>query len=195
MNTLQQRPISPMEILDISITAGLSGGLVEIIWIALYGQLAHVSSADVARQMTFTLFAEPFFSAYPAVFGVLIHLVLSVMLSGVFVGLTHSALASKFGLSANIKNAVLLLLGIWVLNFFVLLPCHWITHSVLVVLVFLVGLFGGFLFKGMQDGRETASPVSTGTIEGRQCHFGCQSQRAHDLGQSGIPALMRLWAR
>lgn len=141
MDTRQQQPMS---LVNGALVAGLSGGVAEIIWIALYCQFAQVNSANVARQITLSLFTESFPSSYPVLFGVLIHLALSIVLAALFIGIFHSSFAARVGLSASLESAVIVLLGVWVLNFFLVVP--WLNPTFVALLPYGVTLVSKLLF-------------------------------------------------
>ena len=80
-----------------AVLAGLAGGFVEILWIALYTSLTSGSGVEVARWVTAT--AYPSVAGLPAApaIGIAIHLALSVALAVVFVRLHLDSIRKAHG--------------------------------------------------------------------------------------------------
>jgi hypothetical protein len=102
--------------------AGLAGGIAEIIWIALYSQVATLSAADVSRQVVWSIAPALADSAFAPVLGIGIHLALSVLLAFAFGLLVWAPLARKFEPGLIVVACAAALVFVWAVNFFVVLP-------------------------------------------------------------------------
>lgn len=102
--------------------AGLCGGLAEIAWIALYSSATSTSGIEVARQVTASLspIAADWASA-PAL-GVGIHMILALALAGALVPILLRSAAQRPGPCTIVAGATLLLVIVWAVNFFLVLP-------------------------------------------------------------------------
>lgn len=100
--------------------AGVTGGAVEVGWIALYQYLAGHESVAVARGVTQSLI--PAFVTAPAAvpLGVAIHMALAILL-GVAV-LVNRVLPRIVGTVMEPVVVIVMLAGVWAANFFVVLP-------------------------------------------------------------------------
>jgi len=101
---------------------GLAGGAAEVLWVTLYAAIGDVSAAEVARQVTASLYpAAAEWSSAPAL-GVAIHMVLALALAAVCAPFL-TRLARRHAAAAAITLAALLALTlVWAVNFFVVLP-------------------------------------------------------------------------
>lgn len=102
--------------------AGLAGGVAEVAWIAGYGVIAPLDAAEVARQVGVTLF--PGARGWPGLplLGIAAHLVLSLLLAAGYVLAVWRPLALRVGAAGVFTGAVVLGLGVWAVNFLVVLP-------------------------------------------------------------------------
>lgn len=97
------------------LVAGLAGGMAEIAWVLAYGAFTPVGAAEVAREVAASVIpGAAQWAAAPAL-GVAIHLMLSIALAYAFV----AALPGRHGIFAIAVGA---LVGVWAINFLVLLP-------------------------------------------------------------------------
>lgn len=102
--------------------AGLSGGVAEIIWVMMYSSVSYMSSASVAQQVTASFFPA-LVDAEGAIYsGILIHLVLSILLAGIFVALVWRPFSQYLSTTQQMLIAAIILSGVWAYNFFVALP-------------------------------------------------------------------------
>ena len=124
--------------------AGMSGGLAEILWIVFYSSLSGLSSIEVARQVTASIFPAMVNSTWAPVLGVGIHLALSVVLAFAFVRLVWAPLANRRGLITRLAVAVITLVLVWTLNFFIILPG--LNASFVILMPYTVTLFSKILF-------------------------------------------------
>jgi hypothetical protein len=102
--------------------AGLAGGIVEVVWVAIYSTFAPLSCSEVLRQIVAT--ASPALaasSAAPAL-GMLMHLSLAIVLAVCYGRLAWGPIRHRSSLFTSILAGVAALALVWALNFFVLLP-------------------------------------------------------------------------
>ena len=102
--------------------AGLCGGLAEVLWVALYASLTPVSGVEVARQVAVTVFPAVADLAVAPGLGIAAHLALSLLLGVVFVWVVWFPLARRLDFPAAMAMAIAALVGVWAINFFVVLP-------------------------------------------------------------------------
>jgi len=104
------------------VIAGAAGGLAEVFWVSLYSVLTGTHAATVARGVTTAVGATALLPDNAVTLGVAIHMAIAVAL-GV-------ALAAGWQVLANVWPSgrpqyglvVAALVGIWSMNFFVILP-------------------------------------------------------------------------
>jgi len=102
--------------------AGLAGGAVEVVWIALYQHLAGHEAAAVARGVTQSLL--PGLAPAPAgvPLGLAIHMGLAVAL-GIVIAVAIPRLVPRLaGTPLEPVAVVAALVGVWAVNFFIVLP-------------------------------------------------------------------------
>ena len=102
--------------------AGFMGGAIEVGWIALYQYLAGHETAAVARGVTQSLI--PSLAAAPAAIplGVVIHMTLAILLGIAIAIFVRKLLPRIVGTAMEPMVVVSLLVGVWIMNFFVVLP-------------------------------------------------------------------------
>lgn len=102
--------------------AGLAGGCAEIAWIVLYTGLSGGEAAGVARGVTGSFFPA-LAAALPAVpLGIAIHMLLAILLGIAIAILLRSAFPRLRGTAFEPVAVIALLVGVWAINFFVVLP-------------------------------------------------------------------------
>jgi len=106
----------------IILLAGLCGGMAEIVWVAIYSAMTPVSGMEVARQISISVFPATTDSSAAAPVGIAVHLLLSVLLAGVFTMTVWLPFASKLRFVQAMLVAVAVLSGVWAVNFLVILP-------------------------------------------------------------------------
>lgn len=104
------------------VLAGLAGGVIEIAWISLYSSVTATSAADVARQVAATALPVSAGSELAPVFGVGIHMVLSIALAAAFAAVLFGPIARRFGAAGVFLSGLTTLSAVWAVNFFILLP-------------------------------------------------------------------------
>lgn len=106
--------------------AGLAGGAAEVIFMAFYCALIGKSGIEMLRLVAYTFFdgGDQLWLS-----GLCIHLGLSLLIGLVFGLVVYSA--ERIGITARYPviaiSGVLMLVGIWAFNFFVLLPLPWVN--------------------------------------------------------------------
>lgn len=102
--------------------AGFCGGMAEIVWVALYSAMTPTNGMEVARQISASVFPAMADSSIAAPVGIVIHLLLSLLLAGVFTVAVWLPFARKLRFASALLVAVAALSGVWAINFFVVLP-------------------------------------------------------------------------
>lgn len=102
--------------------AGLAGGSAEVAWIVLYERLSGGDAAGVAHGVTDSLF--PTLAAAPLAvpLGVAIHMVLAILFGIAIAAVLRSMLPSVSGTALEPVVVTGMLVGVWAVNFFVVLP-------------------------------------------------------------------------
>lgn len=103
-------------------TAGLIGGLMEILWVSFYGLVTNTPVLPVSQEITATLVGSSTLSVTPGILGIAAHMLLSLLLSAVFVlGLWQPFVSQRTPLLGMVSALAALTL-VWAVNFFVVLP-------------------------------------------------------------------------
>ncbi len=113
---------NPTRMWSAGATAGLAGGAVEISWIAIYQNLSGGNAATVAAGVTQSLFPELATTAAAVPLGIAIHLGLAILLGIALAVFVHSLLPRSAPAVLEPVAVIGLLIGIWVINFFLILP-------------------------------------------------------------------------
>jgi hypothetical protein len=133
--------------------AGAAGGLAESAWVTLYAAATGEDPAILARGVTTAAGVNALFPAAPVALGVIVHmglaLTLGIALSFAWrrVSLRHLEIISPF------PFMVVALVGVWTINFFVVLPIispafvHLVPYSVSLMSKVLFGLAGAGAFR------------------------------------------------
>lgn len=108
--------------LKVILLAGLCGGLAEVVWVQLYSSLAGLSGAEVARQVTASLWPGAAEAAFAPGLGIAIHLALSLLLAVCFATLVWAPFLRRRGPAASLAAASAVLAAIWAVNFLAVLP-------------------------------------------------------------------------
>ena len=104
------------------VIAGFAGGAIEIGWIALYQGLANHESLTVARGVTQSLIPQLGHAPAAALLGIAIHMTLAVLLGIVIALVVRRFLPRIAGSAWEPIMVVGMLVGVWAMNFFVILP-------------------------------------------------------------------------
>ena len=102
--------------------AGVGGGLAEVLWVAFYTALAPISGIEVARQITASVFPALASAALAPLLGVGIHLLLSLLLAIAFAFIVWLPFARFYGMAGTMISALVVLVSIWAVNFFIVMP-------------------------------------------------------------------------
>lgn len=102
--------------------AAFYGGMAEVIWVATYCVVTGRSSAQVAQEVTATLFPALSAGAPGIVLGIAIHFVLALFLALAYVRLVWLPLARRWNEAASLTVAMAALALVWSVNFLLVLP-------------------------------------------------------------------------
>jgi len=124
--------------------AGLAGGVIEIGWVALYQNLAGQGADVVARGVTQSVF--PTLATAPAgvTLGIVIHMILAVALGIAIAVLVRKLAPQIVGTTMEPVTVVGILVGVWAMNFLVILPA--INPSFVTLMPFAATLASKVLF-------------------------------------------------
>lgn len=143
--TTRQR-FSRLDPIRVGALAGVVGGGMEIGWIILVAALTNVSAANVARGVSVTVGFVNFSSTQAIVAGTAIHMVLAAAL-GIAVAIGCYSLVGRWFRGIHVYTIVAAaLIGVWALNFLVVLPLinpefvHLMPYPVSLVSKLLFGL-------------------------------------------------------
>ncbi len=101
---------------------GVGGGLAEVLWVAIYTAAAPTSGIEVARQITASVFPALASVAVAPLLGVGIHLLLSLLLAIAFAFIVWLPFARFYGMAGTMISALVVLVSIWAVNFFIVMP-------------------------------------------------------------------------
>jgi hypothetical protein len=104
------------------VVAGVAGGLAEIAWVTLYAGATGADPATLARAVTTAAGVSALFPAAPVAVGVTVHLLLAVTL-GIALSFGWRTLSSsRLDIANPFPFMLAALVGVWAVNFFVVLP-------------------------------------------------------------------------
>lgn len=146
------------------VVAGVAGGLAEIAWVTLYAGATGADPATLARAVTTAAGVSALFPVAPVAMGVAVHMSLAVML-GIALSFGWRALSShRTGIASPFPFMLAALVGVWVVNFFVVLPglspafIHLVPYSVSLVSKVLFGLAAAEAFRRQDASALKARP-------------------------------------
>ena len=146
------------------VVAGVAGGLAEIAWVTLYAGATGADPATLARGVTTAAGVSALFPSAPVAVGVTTHMVLAVTL-GIALSFGWQALSShRLNIASPFRFVLAALVGIWAVNFFVLLPgispafIHLLPYSVSLVSKVLFGLAAAEAFRRQEVSALRARP-------------------------------------
>ncbi len=135
---------SEIETVRHGFVAGAAGGLAEIAWVALYAGVTGSDGAVLARGVTSATGVGALLPASPVMLGIMVHMSLAVMV-GLLLAFAWRVLRKEW---PSLKNpyplAPAALAGIWVLNFFIVLPI--VSPTFVHLVPYLVSLTSKLLF-------------------------------------------------
>ena len=126
------------------ILAGLSGGLAEIAWIALYQNLTGNASTAVARGVTQSVLPALTSTQAAVPLGLVIHMVLAAALGVAIAIAVRMHLPRVAGTLWEPVAIVGMLAGVWTVNFFAVLPA--INPAFVTLVPYEASFFSKFLF-------------------------------------------------
>jgi hypothetical protein len=127
--------LNHLETVRFGVIAGAAGGLAEIAWVTLYAGVTGGNAAVLARDVTTAAGLASLFPLLSAALGVALHMTLAVSLG---IALAFAWRTFSYGSRAISPFPLVLaaLAGVWVVNFFVVLPTvspafvHLVPYSV-----------------------------------------------------------------
>jgi hypothetical protein len=135
------------------VAAGVAGGLAEITWVTLYAAATGADPATLARAVTTAAGVNALFPSAPVALGVTVHMLLAAVL-GIALSFGWRALsAHRFDTASPFPFMLAALVGVWAINFFVLLPgispafIHLVPYPVSLVSKILFGLAAAEAFR------------------------------------------------
>jgi hypothetical protein len=135
------------------VVAGVAGGLAEIAWVTLYAGATGADPSTLARAVTTAAGVSALFPAVPVALGVTVHMLLAAAL-GIALSFGWQALSShRSNIASPFPFILAALVGIWAVNFFVLLPgispafIHLLPYPVSLVSKVLFGLAAAEAFR------------------------------------------------
>ena len=120
--TAQTRTNSLSRLWPVGIFAGASGGAIEIAWIAFYQSLTGHDGATIARGVTQSTISELAAAPSAVLIGLAIHMVLSLALGLAICIMMRHVLRAYVSAVLEPVAVVSVLVGVWAVNFFVILP-------------------------------------------------------------------------
>jgi hypothetical protein len=124
--------------------AGLAGGTAELLWIMAYSSVNSVSSVTVAQQIVASIWPAAAQWPFAPVFGVFIHLVLSIILVALAAPILSRIATQNAGAGFIVTSAAILLALVWTVNFFIILPV--VNPAFITLLPYSVSLASKLLF-------------------------------------------------
>lgn len=142
---------------------GIAGGLTEIAWVSAYGMATGTPLAPIARGIVQSVIPAVAESPAGPAFGIIIHLALAVLV-GIGLAIVIGRLAkTRLHSESEFAVAVLALLAIWAVNFFIVLPnlnpafVGLLPYSVTLVSKLLFGLAAAVTFRASRLRRPRAA--------------------------------------
>ncbi len=102
--------------------AGFFGGLAEVMWVSLYAAFTPLRGWDVAREVTASVFPGMASASFAPALGLVIHFILSFAIAAAFAAILWRPVSDRFGSRGVMVAAMMALVAIWAMNFFVVLP-------------------------------------------------------------------------
>lgn len=117
------RPVAVRGQVASGLLAGLAGGLAEIVWIGIVAPIAGQGGAAIARGVTESVLPGLAGGALAVPLGIAIHMGLAVALGLAIACLLRAVLPARLrGSMLEFGAVVMVLIGVWGFNFFVVLP-------------------------------------------------------------------------
>lgn len=138
------------------VIAGAAGGVAEIVWVTLYAGATGVDPVALARGVTTAAGANALFPAAPVALGATLHMGIAVVL-GIALAFVWRTLSAHRPAASPFPFMVAALVGIWAINFFVVLPIvspafiHLVPYPVSLMSKVLFGLAAAGVFRVLAD--------------------------------------------
>jgi hypothetical protein len=107
--------------MDRIVVGGLAGGAAEVLVVALYALLAGAGGWVVAEGVSRATFGVLFSGADAVLVGLTVHFALSLLIAAAFVA-ALPVLIHRIGRRGVVLASAVALVGVWAMNFFVILP-------------------------------------------------------------------------
>jgi hypothetical protein len=128
------------------VVAGAAGGLAEVVWVVVYACATGGDAAILAKGVTSAAGVNALLPSSPVFLGIIVHMSLAVIV-GILLAFAWRELREQWpSLGTPYSFALAALAGIWVLNFFVVLPIispafvHLVPYSVSLTSKLLFGI-------------------------------------------------------
>jgi hypothetical protein len=150
-NSADNRPSRPLDTVRLGAIAGAAGGFAEVAWVSLYAAATDTSPAILARGVTTAAGVSALVPADAVALGIGVHMTIAVAL-GVALAFVWRAMS----LSQTVNPFAFMaaaLIGVWAINFFVVLPIvspafiKLVPYSVSLISKVLFGLAAASAFR------------------------------------------------
>jgi len=101
---------------------GLAGGTAEVLWVTIYALAGEVSAAEVARQVTASVWPSAADWTIAPVLGIAIHMILAVALAALCAPLLMRLTSRQAAPAALVLVSLIALTTVWAVNFLIVLP-------------------------------------------------------------------------
>ena len=126
------------------VVVGAAGGLAEIAWVALYADVTGENATILAQGVTSAAGINALLPSSPVIVGIIVHMSLAVMV-GLLLAFAWRELREQWpSLRSPYLFALASLAGIWVVNFFIVLPI--VSPAFVHLLPYPVSLISKLLF-------------------------------------------------
>jgi hypothetical protein len=142
-----------LETVRLGVIAGTAGGLAEIAWVTLYAAATGANPATLARGITTAAGVSALFPAGPISLGVTVHMALAVTLGIALAFIWRTMSSMRPETMSPFPLMLAALVGVWAINFFVVLPIvspafiHLVPYSVSLISKMLFGLAAAEVFR------------------------------------------------
>jgi hypothetical protein len=147
--------LNHLETVRFGVIAGAAGGLAEIVWVTLYAGVTGGNAAVLARGVTTAAGLASLFPPLSTALGIALHMTLAVSL-GIALAFAWRGLSSRSQAVSPFPLVLAALAGVWVVNFFVVLPIvspgfvHLMPYSVSLISKMLFALAAAEVLRQQQ---------------------------------------------
>lgn len=141
-----------IDFLRVGALGGMAGGLAEVAWVSAYGLVTGAPLAPVARGIVDSTIPQFAASPWAPALGVVIHLALAIAL-GIGLAIAVRQVARRWAEQSEFSVAIVTLLLVWAVNFFLVLPylnpafVQLLPYSVTLVSKLLFGLSAAVVLR------------------------------------------------